>query len=106
MDFTGAPVAFAHGVAITIADVVFNEEIKRRVCSLELGYSAQVCKTIGTGRNPDEDAAVQRAWLEWNGAVAIVSTTLQIALCLFAGSLADRFGRKPIVLFSGTGYDT
>lgn len=80
------------------------EVIKQRVCSLQLHFSAHVCAHIGSGQNRAQDAAVEKAWLEWSIWMTLVSTVVQVALCLFAGALADRFGRRPVVIFSGIGY--
>lgn len=87
---------------------VFQDQVVFQVCVSELGYNVSDCLVLGTENNSDTakalETAVQPYVTDLLMAKAGVETVIPAFLSLFIGPWSDKFGRKPIIVASLTGF--
>ena len=73
-----------------------------KTCKVNLGYNETICDNIYSNKT------IQKRTQEYVAEIQSYNGLLQSApgviVTLFAGPLSDKFGRKPIILFSLFGY--
>lgn len=76
-------------------------------CTAGFGYSDAVCKLLGTKNATNETKRIEKQVQPY---AASIFLTIKIVECivpafcgLFVGALADRYGRKPLLLASYLG---
>lgn len=79
-----------------------------QICVSELGYNISDCEVLGTDNNSEPvkalETLVQPYVTDLFMAKAGVETVIPAFLSLFIGPWSDKFGRKPIIVASLTGF--
>lgn len=95
-------------IYIPLSATVLKSQIIYQSCTAGFGYSDAVCKQLGTKNATNETKRIEEQVQPY---AASIFLTIKIVECivpafcgLFVGALADRYGRKPLLLASYLGY--
>ena len=70
-----------------------------KLCHIELGNSEEVCANLSLEVNEEVENDVQRELQAFETIGQWINSTPTLFLSFFMGSLSDKFGRKPLILF-------
>ncbi|XP_023174840.2 uncharacterized protein LOC111602123 [Drosophila hydei] len=94
--------------AYNFSSTILKSQIIYQSCTAGFGYSETICSQLGTRNATNETKRIEA---EVQPYAARVFLTIKIVECivpafsgLFIGALADRYGRKPLLLASYLGY--
>ncbi|KAH8284796.1 hypothetical protein KR054_001181 [Drosophila jambulina] len=90
-----------------LTDAVYQNQILYQTCVTVLEYNATECEPfLGTNRASDKAKAsqVQEYASTITMASSIIESTVPAIVSLFLGPWSDKFGRRPILLSTFTGY--
>ncbi|KAK4885298.1 hypothetical protein RN001_001569 [Aquatica leii] len=94
--------------AFGLSDSVTIHFIVYRTCYITLGFNESDCALLGTANATNEIAKLEQ---EVQPHVAILTTTKSLieifitaTLCFFLGSWSDKYGRRPVIILTLTGY--
>ena len=73
-----------------------------KVCRVNLNMSAEICHDLQ--QHKEEQAEVQKYVSELAVYTEVIQAIPSCMLALFAGPWSDRYGRKPLMMFSVFGY--
>ncbi|KAH8355703.1 hypothetical protein KR200_010257 [Drosophila serrata] len=90
-----------------LTDAVYQNQILYQTCVTVLEYNATQCEPfLGTNRASDEkiEGQVQEYASTITMVSSIIESTMPAIVSLFLGPWSDKFGRRPILLSTLTGY--
>ncbi|XP_017026990.1 probable peptidoglycan muropeptide transporter SLC46 [Drosophila kikkawai] len=92
-----------------LTDAVYQNQILYQTCVTVLEYNATECEPfLGTNRASDEVKKIEGQVQEYASTITMVSSILESTVpaivSLFLGPWSDKFGRRPILLSTFTGY--
>ncbi|KAH8258060.1 hypothetical protein KR038_005242 [Drosophila bunnanda] len=90
-----------------LTDAVYQNQILYQTCVTVLEYNASECEPfLGTNRASDEkiEGQVQEYASTITMVSSIIESTMPAIVSLFLGPWSDKFGRRPILLSTMTGY--
>ncbi|XP_017092504.2 probable peptidoglycan muropeptide transporter SLC46 [Drosophila bipectinata] len=94
-----------------LADAVYQNQILYHTCVTIMKYNATECEPfLGTDRASDQVKKIEGQVQEYASTITMISTMMESAVpaivSLFLGPWSDKFGRRPILLSTYTGYLT
>lgn len=106
--FTLEPVVLLLFFGYNVCSTVFQDQLVFQVCVSELGYNFSDCVVLGTNNDSevvkDLEKKVQPYVADLIMTKSIVEAVVPAFLSLFIGPWSDKFGRKPMIVASLTGF--
>jgi len=96
------PVAFLLMVFVGLILLTSQELYLMKACKVNLNFTNAECENINN--NSDVQIATQQYVSEIQAYNGVLQSVPGIILAFFAGPLSDKFGRKPLLVFSLFGY--
>ncbi|XP_037717847.1 proton-coupled folate transporter [Drosophila subpulchrella] len=92
-----------------LTDAVYQNQILYQTCVTVMEYNATECEPfLGTDRASDEVKKIEGQVQEYASTITMISSMLESTVpaivSLFLGPWSDKFGRRPILLSTFTGY--
>ncbi|XP_033154108.1 proton-coupled folate transporter [Drosophila mauritiana] len=92
-----------------LTDAVYQNQILYQTCVTVMKYNATECEPfLGTDRASDEVKKIEGQVQEYASTITMISSMLESTVpaivSLFLGPWSDKFGRRPILLSTFTGY--
>lgn len=106
--FTLEPVVLLLFFGYNVCSTVFQDQLVFQVCVSELGYNFSDCVVLGTNNDSeivkDLEKKVQPYVADLIMTKSVVEAVVPAFLSLFIGPWSDKFGRKPMIVASLTGF--
>lgn len=74
-----------------------------KICHIEMGHPEDICQNLTLSENDDVQSTVQQRVNTFNIVGQWIGLLPTLVFSLFAGSLSDDFGRKPLILWPTAG---
>ena len=87
------------GVYILYGTQVETNLLIWKLCHFELGYSEKVCQNLSLETNEQVENLVQKRLQEFQTIGQWINSVPTLILSLFMGSISEKFGRKPLMIF-------
>ncbi|XP_068215100.1 probable peptidoglycan muropeptide transporter SLC46 [Palaemon carinicauda] len=75
-----------------------------KICLYHFNYSEEICRTIDSGKHPDEQANVQKTTTIYNLYANVLQYLPAVFIVLLLGTWSDKKGRRLPIIISFSGY--
>lgn len=94
--------------AFTFSDPIITHFMVYRTCYVTLGYNQTECAALGSGHHDNATTKLEEIVQPYVTVLAmtkrLIETCITALLCFFIGPWSDKYGRRPVLLATLTGY--